>query len=193
MVHTPPSLDDLRLFRMRKREERWRRRIDEMNREVEARRRQREEKSARQQRENKQEEVARQEATGRLRHWIERICREDAQERRAEEEAAARRREEERRVLERESGFPHTPPPRVIRVGASAPVSAISESGLRGEREDIAIEMACPAARARPHALARCPLSWKTGAAWAAAVGGGVLIYVNSCLWFWHQPFDTTR
>ena len=76
------------------------------------------------------EEAARQEATGHLRHWIERIRREDAQERRTEEEAAARRREEERRVLERESGFPHTPPPRVIRVGASAPVSAISESGL---------------------------------------------------------------
>ena len=29
--------------------------------------------------------------------------------------------------------------------------------------------------------------------AWAAAVGGGVLMDLNSCVWFWHQPFDTTR
>ena len=56
--------------------------------------------------------------------------RQEMRERREEEEAAARRREEERHTLEHDVGVvvPRTPPPRVICVGAGAPVSEISEA-----------------------------------------------------------------
>ena len=76
-----------------------------------------------------QEEAARREANDSLQSFLGSMRRQEIQETREKEEAAARRQEEERHTLEHDVGVvvPRTPPPRVICVGAGAPVSEISE------------------------------------------------------------------
>ena len=87
-----------------------------------------EENSSRWRRLREQEEAARQEVAESARRFINRIHRQEREEQQQEEEAAARRGEEQRHALERDHGvaFPRATPPRVIRVGTSTPVSAIS-------------------------------------------------------------------
>ena len=129
---SPFSFESPRAVRRRGKEECHRRRETDHDQEREARRRRSEERSAHFQRLREKEEATRQQAAESRRRWLERMRREEIQERREEEEAASRRQREELRALERDVGvaLPATPPPRVIRVGEAAPVSAISEAGL---------------------------------------------------------------
>ena len=132
MDRSPFLLESLWAVQHHRKEERHCHREMDRDREREARRRRSEENSARFQRLKEREEATRQQAAEGLRRWIEIMCREEMQERREKEEAASRRQREELRALERDVGvaLPATPPPRVIRVGEAAPVSAISEAGL---------------------------------------------------------------